>query len=287
MTSVGKIILGTAQLGSHYGIVNTLNIHNNIEQAYKLLLHAYENGVKIFDTAFAYGHSHETLIKFFANHSQLKPVIHTKISNNQLCLAEDIVDLYHSLADTPIEIVYFHNVAFATSRNIDILLNLQAQGIVRNIGLSIYSSDDAWPYIDDPAIQIFQFPYNLLDKRINEHGFFTQCRVRNKTLIARSIFLQGVLLSPLDKVPRCLAPLRSDLEQLHQIANKHNLSLAQLALNWALNQDEISYLVIGVDSQLQLAEHLKNITLKLPTSIIEEIQEITCTHPLIDPRNWS
>ena len=51
-----KLILGTAQLGSHYGI-NNLTGKPTRKMAFDLLNHAYDNNIRILDTAESYGDS--------------------------------------------------------------------------------------------------------------------------------------------------------------------------------------------------------------------------------------
>jgi aryl-alcohol dehydrogenase-like predicted oxidoreductase len=57
---ISKLTLGTVQLGQAYGIANTTGQPSR-EDSYKILQTAYEQGLRSFDTARAYGDS-ETVI---------------------------------------------------------------------------------------------------------------------------------------------------------------------------------------------------------------------------------
>jgi len=56
MSYVNKILLGTAQLGLHYGI-NNVQGKPNQEQASEILDVAFKKGIQSLDTAEAYGNA--------------------------------------------------------------------------------------------------------------------------------------------------------------------------------------------------------------------------------------
>ena len=71
------IIIGTAQLGSTYGITNT-NQEIIISDKIDLLNLCYDHGLKNYDTAYAYKNSHNIIGKWVKNYN-VKPFINTKI----------------------------------------------------------------------------------------------------------------------------------------------------------------------------------------------------------------
>jgi len=66
-----KLILGTAQLGSNYGIANTIGKPTE-KQAIEIMKYAVENGIRYFDTAYSYNDSESRIGKFLNFHKNYK-----------------------------------------------------------------------------------------------------------------------------------------------------------------------------------------------------------------------
>ena len=61
-TDISRLVLGTAQLGMDYGIANKSGRPNSA-MAEEMVETAWENGIKIYDTAQGYGESEKALGK--------------------------------------------------------------------------------------------------------------------------------------------------------------------------------------------------------------------------------
>ena len=77
-----KIVLGTAQLGSDYGIVNKEGKPTE-KDAFRIMKYAIEKGIFYFDTAYCYGNSEIIIGKFlnFYNDCKNKINIITKMAS--------------------------------------------------------------------------------------------------------------------------------------------------------------------------------------------------------------
>ena len=87
-------------------------------------------------------------------------------------------------------------------RNIkNALLKLKSEGLVDKIGISIYSPSilDNISCIKD--LDIVQSPLNVFDQRIIDSGWLPKFKDLNIIFHARSIFLQGLLLSNQNNIP--------------------------------------------------------------------------------------
>jgi len=75
-----KLILGTVQLGSDYGIANKEGRPSE-KEAFEIMKYAVENGINYFDTAYSYGNSEIIIGKFLNVYKNYKNKINiiTKI----------------------------------------------------------------------------------------------------------------------------------------------------------------------------------------------------------------
>ena len=60
---MNNVIIGSAQFGLNYGVNNNLGKINE-DEIFKILDFSYENGIKIIDTADAYGDAISTIGKY-------------------------------------------------------------------------------------------------------------------------------------------------------------------------------------------------------------------------------
>ena len=87
------IIIGTAQLGTNYGIANK-NKKIITSDKIDLLNLCYDNGLKNYDTAYAYKNSHKIIGKWVKNFN-VNPFINTKIPNLNKNKIKDINTLFY------------------------------------------------------------------------------------------------------------------------------------------------------------------------------------------------
>ena len=76
--STHKFILGTVQMGLDYGINNT-NGQVSLENSHEILEYAFNHGIRILDSAEAYGNAHEVIGSFHKNHPDKLFEIITKL----------------------------------------------------------------------------------------------------------------------------------------------------------------------------------------------------------------
>jgi aryl-alcohol dehydrogenase-like predicted oxidoreductase len=111
---------------------------------------------------------------------------------------------------------------------------------------------------------------------------------KGKIIHTRSTFLQGLFFVNFDKIPSKLIPLQPYIVQLKQIAKDYNLTIESLALNYVLHKTAIDGVLIGVDTQKQLANNINIILPSFETSLVEAIEQINVKEiELLNPVNWS
>ena len=264
--SVDKLVLGTVQFGLDYGI-NNFNGKPSREYSLKMLDLAYERGVRIFDTASAYGDAEEILGEFMLSRGLADKIkVITKLQPN---IVEDknrkpydiiLENLSLSLKRLNREYVdgyLFHTPAYIRDKElVDCLRRLKENGLVKNIGVSIYEEDDAIYAAKLDLVDFIQVPYSIFDQRLNKTDFFQIARQNSKTVFARSAFLQGLFFMPEDKIPTHLSNVKEYFKELDEILAKYKLSRQQAALLFSECNKNIDYVVFGVDNLNQLVEDI-------------------------------
>jgi aryl-alcohol dehydrogenase-like predicted oxidoreductase len=279
-------ILGTAQLGSDYGVANNAKIHSDLEACEALLSFAYNSGIRTLDTAFAYGASHQVIANYLTRNPDKRFLIHTKVHQN-IPVFSSIKEFYITLGAVAIETVYFHSPESATQENLKALCRLREEKIITKIGLSFYNPKEAIPFLENKDITVFQFPFNALNENIRRDSFLEKCKFYNKELNVRSIFMQGVLTIPVKKLPEKFSDLAPYLKKIHRIADGLKISVQELLLRYTHSFEEISSIIIGVDSIDHLQQNLAvyNAT-PLDREVLDEIACIRAPDTLTDPREW-
>ena len=175
----------------------------------------------------------------------------------------------------------------------EILLKLKKtidSGKVRHVGLS---NENPWGIMkfleysknELPKMITIQNPYSLIN-RLFEIGSGEICKRENVGLLAYSPLGFGVLTgkyrngnvpknSRLDLFPTMSRytndNCKNAIELYHQIAEKHNLTLTQLALAFVNDRPVVTSNIIGATNIEQLKENIYSINTKLSKEIIDEI----------------
>lgn len=283
-------VLGTAQLGSHYGITNSYGCPSEADVE-ALLGYSVERGVCFFDTAFAYGHSLERIVKFCSQKQNISFNLVNKFS------VKDAFDkIYENLVSAleKSRIQRFYGVLIHDASSLgrlqekqlsDFLGTLKKENIVSKVGVSIYAPKDLDNILDVYPVDLVQCPLNLFDQRFLESGMLTALKKKNIEIHARSLFLQGVLLS--DKLPQSLHTLQPVWDQYCQALAGSRSKALHFIMSWVKSLQSIDKWVIGVNKKEELSEILlaydeNNENISYDWSVLNASH-----HPDIDPRNWS
>lgn len=261
MTKKSKLVLGTAQLGSSYGITNTSGQPSQGE-AFEILDSAYERGIDTIDTAHAYGNSEEVIGSWLARRDHANVAIITKLKPNALDEhpGESPVhvieqELQKSLARLNVPCVdgYLLHAAghIYIADVVSGLHKVKKKGLAKHIGVSIYNEEDALSAVD-LDIDYIQVPYNALDQRLSRTDFFEKAKKAGITVFARSPFLQGLLLAEPGIIAEHLEHTKGHIEKFRSIAEKYHLSPYEASLIYVYQRSHIEHIVFGVETLQQL-----------------------------------
>ncbi len=284
---VEKIVLGTAQFGTDYGIAN-MSGKPETKKAYEILEFAWDAGIKRFDTAPSYGS--EALLGDFARTNGIQDKIKfiTKIPpikknfHYDLFIKEEVENSLKNLG-APIDVLFFHNSkdAILLEEDPKFFKKLQKNNPIFSYGASIYETEDIDRHSNYNFQFCLQYPYNILDQR------FSKINVPFSKKYARSIFLQGVLASNAKLKNSAPSGLKKMHKEYHEILSKNDIDPISFAAQFVFQNNEIDFFILGVEKKSQL-EHLINIEavfdshVKLLDPIFKKINT-----GMIDPRKWS
>lgn len=245
--------IGTASFANKYGILNQ-NIFDNKKEIEKIIYYCYLENI-ILDSSPNYGMSLSfinTLSKDFISKVSTKVVI----GNDDLNIFErKLSNHLSSLDNCSIESVYFHEPKASHIEGFNNYL-ISAKKIcndfnVKRIGLSIYDIDDFnYSNCDYKILNCLQIPVNILDKR----NVVLKDNFKNISLIARSIYLQGLLTSKGIKL-LLNSSEKKDIKNaslILEIVKKFKTNIETLAIASVLNLSNIDDIIIGINSFEQL-----------------------------------
>jgi spore coat polysaccharide biosynthesis protein SpsF (cytidylyltransferase family)/aryl-alcohol dehydrogenase-like predicted oxidoreductase len=266
------ITLGTAQLGMDYGITNTVGRPSDTE-ALAILSAALEGGVSQLDTARAYGDAELRLggmLRRWPGYgmrviSKLAPLSELPDDASRAAVEGAVDQSVHGscsdLERSRIDVMLFHRCADMfrwSGAALERLSEHVTNGTIGEIGVSVYTPEEALRSLGDQRITQLQIPFNLLDQRWLEPEFQRTAAARPDLVIhARSVFLQGLLLSEPGRWPSWAhtAPrLCSDIRRL--IRSFQRRCAADLCMAFVRAFPWVTSLVVGVESATQLRELL-------------------------------
>ncbi len=279
MFEVPRLTLGTAQLGPAYGIANRQGRLDD-SSADALLSAAWDAGLRWFDTARAYGES-EGRIGAWCRASGQRPVVVTKIAAGSL-VADEIGESSKALGRAPDFVLAHRSSDLAQMVFLDGLRRAVDDGHIRAFGASVYTPEEAFAALEIEDISLLQLPHNILDRRMAESGLLAAAGARGVLVLARSIYLQGLLLMEPEALPGHLSGLREPLAALRDLG----MDMRTLALAAALHEPGIGSCVIGVETPAQIAQHA-NLAPVDPAKIEAAIRiGKGLPDALIDPSRW-
>ena len=285
-----RICLGTATFGLDYGITN-LQGKLPLKDIEKILARALECGICEIDTAQAYGDAEERLGQIGLKDFQV--TTKTSPSGDNITLGKWNISkaLELSLSRLKVENCHgflLHDTAPFHSEGADQIAKqlhqLKSEKRVSHIGFSSYEPAEAELLCERYDFDMVQLPFNLLDQRAGESGALARLKKRGVSVSVRSVFLQGLLLSPPSTSQNnANLPLEA-VEEFHQRCQKRNVTPLGAALGFVLQEKDISSIVLGCASLKEWEEIL--FALKQPGVTISWSPQTNFQREMMDPRKW-
>jgi aryl-alcohol dehydrogenase-like predicted oxidoreductase len=134
----------------------------------------------------------------------------------------------------------------------DKLEDLKDQGLFDKIGVVALASDDPVGMAKRFHPDLIQVPASLLDQRLIANGALSQIAEMGVEIHLRSVFLQGLLFLPPDRMPAQLQGAASSLSRVRRMIAEGRSDPLQAALGFALSRPEASAVVVNATTAQEL-----------------------------------
>lgn len=287
-----KLLLGTAQWGSRYGVSNTQGVTSGGEIK-NILDKAYASGISLLDTAPDYGDSESKIGIADANGFN----IITKIPKlSKYPGSTDKVNALRSSVDNSIANLnrvrlhglLFHDVSDLTADAQGLLLGevnkLKSNSSVGKIGVSVYTGEEIDSVLDIFLPDIVQVPFNILDQRLLHSGHLKKLSDLGVEIHARSVFLQGLFHIPSERLPKFFKPIEHLLAGINLAAKEQRMSMNQASLTFVRDQPFVDKILVGIESLFQLNEAIRDFVVEPGF----KCESLDCEQEkYLDPRRWN
>ena len=192
-------------------------------------------------------------------------------------LGTDYIDLYQ---------IHWHDIATPIEESMEAVTKLISEGKVRAAGVSNYAVEHLEKACSVINIVSDQVPYNMVKRGI-EDDVVPYCINNNISILAYSPLERGLLTGKItsdykfnpgdnrSKSPffsgQNLYKINKFLDSIKPLAEERKISLAQLVINWTIQQPGITSVLVGLRNPEQAEENVKAIDFMLNDEEIDII----------------
>ena len=166
-----------------------------------------------------------------------------------------------------------------------LLEEIKGTKLVNKIGVSIYNSEDMKIIQNKFKVDIFQIPFNILNRDSFLNQVLSDVRSSGAEIHIRSIFLQGLLLMDKKVRPTYFKKWEKLFHEWDLWLEEQRLSPLEACLSFAFHSQNIDKVLIGIDSLKQLKEIVEKVKtlkkVKLPKAFFSQDKNLT------NPANWN
>ncbi len=248
-----------------------------------ILAAAIEGGINCIDTAAVYGESEELLgraleelkavddvlvvtkVRFLEESELAEPTAAAK------AIEDSIAESRRRLKIDCLPLVLFHREADAAY--VDVLESLRERGWLKRFGVSCDNTPGpAAEFVRSGRVSALQLPGSVLDPRHLRSDVLEEAEQRNVAIFLRSAYLQGLLVMPCEQIPTPLRDVVPVRQRLDALASEAGMSIAELALRYALSLNGLTSVVVGVETVQQMRDNLAIFNRgPLPTDLLAAI----------------
>lgn len=302
-----ELVLGTAQLGLAYGILNAKGMLE-CQEAIEIVRGAVAGGVRWIDTARAYGDSERRIGLALSPEQRSDLTVVTKLATLDVlphgappgrvreAVDESILASMRALNADRLQIVLLHRASHLTAHGGLVwrrLLQLRQEGRIERLGVSVQSPSEALEALQDPGVSLIQLPFNLLDWRWEAAGVPARLEARPDVIVhVRSALLQGVLTTP---DPAFWPAVGEDearemacaVDRLRTAFGRRDL--VDLCMAYVRAMPWVDGVVVGVLDREQLRQNVE--LFRSPPLSAGQVEEARAHMPraseaLLDPARW-
>ncbi len=277
-----KIVIGTANFTQNYGLKKIKVKQGQIIKIFNL---AKKHKISKIDTADAYFKKNNILQRFSKKFEFITKIkLDERWTSLEFC-EEEIERHLKSLSCNRVEIFLIHDVKILFNKNgLKIFKNLELlkKKYFKKIGLSIYEVDQLDFLTSNYNLDVIQCPFNIIDKRILNTGWFEELKKLNIEIHARSIFLQGLLVNEFFYKKKYFKKWEYYFLEWFQWLKSNKISPIDYCLTDLLKYD-FDQIIVGINDYNNLKEIINFKKIKKNNKFFSLNKNDL---KLIDPRNW-
>lgn len=287
------MVLGAAQLGMPYGIANRRGQPTEAESD-AILKAAWESGTRTIDTAASYGESEARIGHFLRHHPECPFEVVTKLagptdSRSPVSVRHSVETSEKRLGRPP------HAVLLHKPKELEVwyeglgetLEALRAEGRCEKLGVSVYEPEELELALRISAMEYIQIPYNVFDHRWTSSGLIERAVEAGRTIMIRSVFLQGLLLMSPEDANTKLPESAPWLERWFAIVEKTGRAADDLAIAFTRTMIPEGRLVLGAEAVEQVRANAALIGARLNKSELSMFAGLgEAPRIVFDPRVW-
>lgn len=300
---VSEIAFGSVEIGMPYGIgVKGKADMLSESEAIRLLHSAIDSGINFFDTARMYGESESIIGRAFRDRrnqvvictkckpfrnklgklpdtEELKEIIEKSLSESLTELQSDYIDIY-MLHQSDVEII--ENETIVTK-----LLKLKEQGVIRAMGVSIYTVEETKKAIDSGVWDVVQLPFNIMDQ--SHEVNFSLAAEKGVGIMVRSVLFKGILSEKGRNLHSALKDVEAHVKFYKELLSESVPDLPTLATKFALSFEQVSSVLVGIDRMEYLQKSLTAADgIYLDNSTLSRARELQYPDPkFLDLAKWN
>lgn len=226
-----KFILGCAQFGHPYGILNKKKKKPSNTQIKKILNFLLKKKILRLDTAMVYNFDFKKFIK------EKNSIINTKIKNK-----------FDKINNCNCLFLHDGDNLFK-KKNITIykkMLLLKKKNRIKKIGISLYNFKNINKILRNFKFDAIQVPYNVFDRRLEK--YLSVLKKKGIEIHVRSVFLQGLLLEDFNKLNPYFKKWIKLFNFYENQTKLKKIDKLMYCLNFVLQNKKIDKIIIGVQS---------------------------------------
>ena len=299
---VTRIGLGCAPIGNLFAAVSDTDAAATVDAA-------WDEGIRLFDTAPLYGHglSELRLGRALPHHDRDSYTLSTKVGrllrpptdtapSTMFVGAPSLVptpafsrdDVMRSIEESlerlsldRLDIVHVHDPDDHESEALDgafpALIELREAGVIRAVGCGMNQAEMLGRFVErvDLDCVLLAGRYTLLDRR-GADLLLPRCLERGVGVIVGGVFNSGLLIDPDLHQTYDYAPARPDVvkraRSMRAACERHGVGLAAAAIQFALNHPAVCSVVIGARSAAEVHADVSDAQVTIPRALWDELE---------------
>jgi D-threo-aldose 1-dehydrogenase len=264
------------------------------DQAIEVVYRAFQQGVKLFDTAPLYGHGiSETRMGYaLRQFSRGSYVVETKLglvrnsriirfSQDSSMIRQSLEESLQRLQLDNVDVLLIHDPDRNYKEAVDILYpeleELRQEGVLKAIGVGINQWQMLDNFLQDTDCDVFMLAhrYTLLDHSALD--FLNRCQTRGISVHLAGVYQSGILATGATYGARYIyadAPdeICTKVGQIDAICQCYDVPIRAVAIQFAWAHPAVTSVVVGMSTPEEVYDNIGALTLPIPQDLWKELK---------------